>query len=81
MELINDIFLLPWYSFNYIFSLIIWIMVLSWIFSSTQVYEYRINFADFLYYCYEKLTDGIEWLMSKLETLYNKVVAFTKRSK
>ena len=56
-------------------------MVLSWIFSSTQVYEYRINFADFLYYCYEKLTDGIEWLMRKLETLYNKVVAFTKRSK
>ena len=55
-------------------------MVLSWIFSLTQVYEYRIflNFADFLYYCYELFTDGIEWLMSA-EKVYNKVVAFTKR--
>ena len=65
MELINDIFLLLVVWLSYIFSLIIWIMVLSWIFSSTQVYEYRINFADFLYYCYEKLTDGIEWLMKE----------------
>ena len=49
MELINDILLLPYYSFNYLFSIIVWIMVLSYVLNMYDRWDFPNPMTDFFY--------------------------------
>ena len=53
MELINDIFLAPYYLFNYIFSLAVWCILV--IYSLNWYQEY--NGSDWFQYEFNRLMD------------------------
>tara|TARA_Y100000361_G_scaffold153948_1_gene177423 strand:+ start:1675 stop:1890 length:216 start_codon:yes stop_codon:yes gene_type:complete len=55
MELINDIFLAPYYLFNYIFSLAVWCILV--IYSLNWYQEY--NGSDWFQYEFNRLMDRI----------------------
>jgi hypothetical protein len=49
MELLNDMFLFPYYTFNYIFSLAIWVMltifIMNWLRDqgASDMFQYKFN--------------------------------------
>ena len=70
MELLNDIILFPYYTFNYIFSLAVWailtIYILNWI--------YENNASDWFQYKFNRFLDAIhdKWLDIKQTFKFSK---------
>ena len=79
MQFLNDLLLLPYYSFNYLFSIIVWIILFSYLLNRYDSWEYPNPITVFLYNCYELLVNGLEKIVGSAEKFYNKVVAVFKR--
>ena len=73
MEFLNDLLLkLPYYSFNYLFSIIV-VILLSYV---LNMYRYGFSLApmtDFFYNCYELFSSGMEKIVGSAEKIYRKV--------
>ena len=79
MEFLNDLLLLPYYSFNYLFSIIVWVILLSYVLNMYDRWDFPNPMTDFFYNCYELFSNGMERLMGGAEKIYRKVVAVFKR--
>ena len=53
MEFLNDLLLLPYYSFNYLFSIIVWVILLSYVLNMYDRWDFPNPMTDFFYNCYE----------------------------
>ncbi len=68
MELINDIFLFPYYTFNYIFSLAFWVILT--IYTINWVNE--VNDSDAFQYKWNRVLDSIHDFILKFKFWGNK---------